>query len=213
MNGTKERVLVGFTAALLLAPLAAMHAADGQMPCRPSAYRGWKSLRFAGNGVELQIVPEIGGRVIQFTVAGKELFWVNPLLAGKLPPPGGLAADGGWLNYGGDKLWPAPQGWENDAQWPGPPDAVLDGQPYRAESIDGGTALRLTSRDDPHSGIRFSRTVRPLPDRSGVRFEATASCSARSRGSRRARATRGATNGSPRTSAATFPSSAATRPA
>jgi hypothetical protein len=58
--------------------------------------------------------------------------------------------------HGGDKLWPAPQGWNNDAQWPGPPDAVLDGQPYRAEMLDGGAALRLTSRDDPRSGIRFS---------------------------------------------------------
>ena len=174
------------SAALLLEPLAALHAAEdlavptpaadgggGQILCRASAYRGWKSLTFAGNGVELQIVPEIGGRVVQFTLGGKEFLWVNPELAGRSPPPSGLAPDGGWLNYGGDKLWPAPQGWDNDSQWPGPPDAVLDGQPYRAEMLDGGAALRLTSRDDPRSGIRFSRTIRPLPGRSGVRFEAT----------------------------------------
>ena len=172
MNKTTQRTLMA-CAALLLAPPAAIDAAQGQMSFHPSVYRGWKSLMFAGNGVELQIVPEIGGRVIQFTFAGRELFWVNPLLAGKMPPPGGLDANGGWLNYGGDKLWPAPQGWDNDAQWPGPPDAVLDGQPYRAELLDGGAALRLTSRDDPRSGIRFSRTLRPLPGRSGVRFEAT----------------------------------------
>jgi hypothetical protein len=172
MNGTARHILVA-CAALLLAPLAATHAANRQPSFRPSAYRGWKSLMLDGNGFELQVVPEIGGRVIQFTIAGKDLFWVNPLLVGKAPPPGGLAADGGWLNYGGDKLWPAPQGWDNDSQWPGPPDAVLDGQPYRAELMDGNTTLRLTSRDDPRSGIRFSRTVRPLPGRSGVRFEAT----------------------------------------
>jgi hypothetical protein len=39
--------------------------------------------------------------------------------------------------------------------------------------LDNGAAVRLTSRDDPRSGIRFSRTVRPLADRSGVCFEAT----------------------------------------
>ena len=50
---------------------------------------------------------------------------------------------------------------------------MLDGQPYRAELLDGGAALRLTSRDDPRSGIRFSRTISPLAGRSGVQFEAT----------------------------------------
>ena len=128
---------------------------------------------FAGNGVELQIVPEIGGRIIQFTLAGKEFLWVNPRLAGKMPPSGGLDADGGWLNFGGDKLWPAPQGWDNDRQWPGPPDAVLDGQPYRAESLAGGAAARLTSRDDPRSGIRFSRTLVRFPAATACNFEAT----------------------------------------
>jgi hypothetical protein len=31
------------------------------------------------------------------------------------------------------KMWPAPQGWDNQQQWPGPPDPVLDGGPYTAE--------------------------------------------------------------------------------
>lgn len=155
--------------------LCAVDSRDWQNLCHASSYRGWKSLMFSNNGIELQIVPEIGGRIVQLTFAGHELLWVNPMLAGKLPPTNGLAADGGWLNYGGDKLWPAPQGWDNDTQWPGPPDAVLDGLPYCAELLDGGVALQLTSRDDPLSGIRFSRTIRPMPGRSGVRFEVTMS--------------------------------------
>jgi hypothetical protein len=126
--------------------------------------------------VELQALPAIGGRILQFQFGGKELLWVNPQLAGQLPPTNGLAADGGWFNVGGDKLWPAPQGWDNDQQWPGPPDAVLDGQPYawkRLGSQRGQAALRLTSRKDSRSGIQFSRVVRVFEGSTRVSFEAT----------------------------------------
>ena len=148
-------------------------AEDSPVLWHTGTYQGWKTLVRSDCAVELQVVPEIGGRVVQFALGGKGFLWTNPQLAGKSPPPTGLGDDGGWLNYGGDKLWPAPQGWDNDSQWPGPPDAVLDGQPYRTELIESGTALRLTSRDDPRSGIRFSRTIRLLSGLSGVRFEVT----------------------------------------
>jgi len=68
----KPRTSTLFTlAALLLASPASLHAAenpavvtpaagggDGQNLCRASTYRGWKSLMSAGNGVELQSVPQ-----------------------------------------------------------------------------------------------------------------------------------------------------------
>ena len=128
-----------------LAPAADTSRADA------STYQGWKTLRLANPLIELQILPEIGGRIIQFKLGDREFLWVNPQLAGKFPEPNGLNAEGGWFNIGGDKLWPAPQGWDNDQQWPGPPDAVLDGQPYECESLapeqPGEMAVRLTSRD------------------------------------------------------------------
>ena len=138
-----------------------------------AGYDGWKTVFLSNEYVGLHVLPEIGGRVIQFKFGQKEFLWVNPKLVGQLPESNGLAVDGSWFNVGGDKLWPAPQGWDNDSQWPGPPDAVLDGQPYRVEPLDGGVAVRLTSRDDPRSGVRFSRIIRPMADRSGVHFEAT----------------------------------------
>ncbi|MHC4961961.1 MAG: hypothetical protein ACYTGA_07565, partial [Planctomycetota bacterium] len=130
------------------------------------------------NGIiELNIVPEIGGRVVQYTLDDKEFFWVNPDLEGKLPTETGLTGDGGWINYGGDKLSPAPQGWDNDQQWPGPPDAVLDGQPYALEQLsdgkDGSVAVRLTSGNDMRSGISFSRVIHLHPDSTRVSIEAT----------------------------------------
>jgi hypothetical protein len=173
-NGVRDMRTRVFLIMVAWAVLTAVATAAGAtLATAASEYRGWKSLRLGNGMIALEILPELGGRVIQFTAGGKEFFWVNRRLAGKLPPASGLGPDGVWLNYGGDKLWPAPQGWDNDAQWPGPPDAVLDGLPYRAEILDKGTAVRLTSRNDARSGIRFSRTIRPLPDRSGVRIEAT----------------------------------------
>ena len=142
-----------------------------------SRYRGWKSHRLDNGLIALQIVPEIGGRIIQFTLGNKEFLWVNPQFAGRLPPPGGLAPDRSWLNYGGDKLWPAPQGWDNASQWPGPPGAVLDGEPYTYKPLPigkaGEAALCLTSGNDPQTGIRFSRVIRIYPGTTRVSFDAT----------------------------------------
>jgi len=151
-------------------------APAGQAATDDSTYRGWKSLALRNGLVELQVLPEIGGRIIQYKLGGKEFLWVNPQLAGKLPPATGLTIDGGWFNAGGDKLWPAPQGWDNEQQWPGPPDAVLDGQPYQLEQLSGASgqgAIRLTSGKDPRSGIRLSRVVRIFPNSTRVGFEAT----------------------------------------
>ncbi|NQT38722.1 MAG: hypothetical protein HQ581_14600 [Planctomycetes bacterium] len=113
---------------------------------RPLHYKGWKAFVLKNDLVRLHVVPDIGGRVIQYALGEKEFLWVNPALVGKTSPQTGLDPDGGWMNYGGDKLWPAPQGWDNDQQWPGPPDAVLDGQPYRAETARNAMLIRLTSR-------------------------------------------------------------------
>lgn len=151
-------------------------AAETAPTLTETVYRGWTARCLSNGLVEVHVVPEIGGRVVQFKVGDKEFFWVNPDLAGKHSPESGLAPDGGWLNYGGDKLWPAPQGWDNPRQWPGPPDAVLDGQPHAFETLSakgGKAALRLTSRDDPRSGIRFSREIRISRDSTRVEITAT----------------------------------------
>jgi len=141
-----------------------------------SQYRGWESLRLDNGLVEVQVAPAVGGRVIQLKLGSFEYLWVNPQLAGKQPPPSGLAPDGGWLNYGGDKLWPAPQGWSGDDQWPGPPDAVLDGSPFAAsiETASGAAAaVKVTSPEDKRSGIQFSRIIRVADGAAHVGFDTT----------------------------------------
>jgi len=141
-----------------------------------SQYRGWESIALTNGLVEVQVVPDIGGRVIQFKLGDFEYLWVNADLAGKKPTADGLAPDGGWLNYGGDKLWPAPQGWASDQQWPGPPDAVLDGSPHAAAIVEPAgpsAAVKLVSREDKRSGIQFSRIIRVYDGAARVGFDST----------------------------------------
>ncbi len=143
------------------------------VPPRQASYRGWDGYVLKNELVQLHVVPDIGGRVIQYALGDKEFFWVHPELAGRTSLETGLDPDGEWMNYGGDKLWPAPQGWDNDGQWPGPPDAVLDGKAHRVEVDLHPAGIRLTSRDDPRSGIRFSRRIRLHPHSTHVSLEAT----------------------------------------
>lgn len=163
-----------FASLLLVTLLLARHASAAE--ARKSQYRGWDSLAMSNGLVEVQVVPDIGGRVMQFRLGDFEFLWVNEDLAGKPPTATGLAPGGGWLNYGGDKLWPAPQGWDNDKQWPGPPDAVLDGSPHTGSIVNGAGAsvgVKLVSRKDPRSGIQFSRVIRVADDAAHVSFETT----------------------------------------
>ena len=122
--------------------------------------------------IDLQVVPEIGGRVLQYKLGDYGFFLVNEKLYDKKPPASGVGPDNAWLNYGGDKLWLAPQGWDNDQQWPGPPDPVLDGQPYAMETI-GPKEIRLTSREDQRSGVQLSRVIKLFDGTTRVSIDAT----------------------------------------
>ena len=154
----------------------ALAAAGAEGEPASVVYRGWDAVSLSNQYVSLTVVPSIGGRVMQYALGGRDFLWVNPALAGKAPPPEGVGPENAWLNYGGDKLWPAPQGWDNAEQWPGPPDAVLDGGPYKLEILpkDGNApAVRLTSGEDKRSGIQFSRVVRLREGSTHVSFVAT----------------------------------------
>ena len=119
---------------------------------------GVVSALWLDNGlVRLGFVPEAGGRLLSFQFAGTELLWRNPRvtdgLTGDFRPNDGKMGD--WVNYGGDKTWPAPQGWSGPAEWPGPPDPVLDSGPYTVDSI--GHCVTMRSAPDPRTGLELTR--------------------------------------------------------
>ncbi|GAA2435119.1 DUF4380 domain-containing protein [Actinomadura vinacea] len=121
-------------------------------------------------GLRLGVVPRLGGRLLSLVHDGTELLWRNPaLLDDRLHPVGGHRPEptsgsmANWLNYGGDKTWPAPQGWSSPEEWAGPPDPVLDSGPYTAAfRVEHGAyaVVTLESGHDPRTGLRLRREIR-----------------------------------------------------
>jgi hypothetical protein len=115
--------------------------------------------------LRLGLVPELGGRLLSVRHRGVELLWRNAEhldddLRGEYAPNSGRMGD--WVNYGGDKTWPAPQGWSGPDQWAGPPDPVLDSGPYSVAA--DGDMVTMTSAPDPRTGLRFTRAITILDD-------------------------------------------------
>lgn len=127
------------------------------------AYCGWKTIRLSNGIIDLFIAPDLGGRIIQLRFNSREFFYVNSRHFGRTYPPAENCAAAGWKNYGGSKVWPAPQGWEGEGQWPGPPDPVLDGGAYAwrvLEQTPRCVAVYLESAPDPYTGLTLSRDIR-----------------------------------------------------
>lgn len=119
--------------------------------------------------LQLKAVPALGGRLLSLRVGEREFFYQNRALLDEdlrlvtplqlLPPIDETL--GSWHNFGGDKTWPAPQGWETPDQWHGPPDAVLDAGPYTAscDAQSKGITLTMQSMRDERTGLRITRSI------------------------------------------------------
>ena len=120
------------------------------------SYHGWPDCYLIANGsVEAVIVPAIG-RVMQLRLKGEAdgAFWENRALDGQLHD----AASSEWLNFGGDKCWPAPQSaWPQHQGREWPPPVAFDARPVEANAVERGVVL--TSPVDPGYGIQVVRRV------------------------------------------------------
>jgi len=126
-------------------------------------FEGWPAYELANGLLHVFVVPEIGGRIIQMRLGEEPFLYINPRIHGQVFPPEQNGPDSGWENYGGSKVWPAPQGWSSDEEWPGPPDPILDGSPFACritEETAGASAIHLTSSHDEYTGLTFSREIR-----------------------------------------------------
>jgi len=175
----KNRIAV-LSAAILLGSASACYAiasneGQGDSPkhnaCRVEAvdYKGWHAQQVSNAWVQLVVVPQNGGRLIQVTFAGHPYLFVNPKFAGKYFPP----ASGQWFNYGGDKLWLLPEGNEDEQHWAGDSD-ILDDGPFTFRKVSEGKTceIELTGPTDPQTGIQFVRNISLDADSSRIRFHA-----------------------------------------
>lgn len=125
-------------------------------------WHGWAgSVRLSNGIVEAVVVPAIG-RVMCFQFIGHpetSPVFVNQEWEGKTVADADPAT---WAAFGGDKLWPSPQGeWagHNVRAWP--PDQAFDGDPEIAQDVPGG--VRLTTPDSTAFAARATRTLTLKP--------------------------------------------------
>ena len=126
-------------------------------------FRGWQAAYLKNDLITLVAVPDIGGRIMAYDLGPYPYLYIDRNLAGKLfsaeenQGDGSLAA---WKNYGGDKTWPSPQGWDNAEQWPGPPDAILDTGRYKLDTLRGddtSATIKMISPAGSSTSVQITR--------------------------------------------------------
>jgi len=133
-------------------------------------YQGWHAEQISNRWLQLVVVPQNGGRLIQVTFSRHPYLFVNPKLAGKYFPP----SSDQWFNYGGDKLWLLPEGNNDEQHWVGNSD-VLDDGPFTFRKVSEGKEceIELSGPKDPQTGIQFSRRISIDAESPRIRFQAS----------------------------------------
>lgn len=116
-----------------------------------AAVAGGEAIRLVSADAELAVDPGTA-RLIRFgPLGGRNLVWVHP------SPTAGRPTKGGWINYGGDKLWIWPQErWAELAGKSWPPPMDVPAMPWSASVADG--VVTATSPPLPGFGVRLVRT-------------------------------------------------------
>jgi hypothetical protein len=117
---------------------------------------GWDAWILKNEWVTLAVVPDLGGRIMEYALGKTSLIYINPGELGKIKTPG---PGQNWPNFGGYKVWPAPQ---ESWQWPPPP--VLDHGQYEAEiEHESAESVTLSMKSPVEQwqtpGIRLERKV------------------------------------------------------
>ena len=147
--------------AAALVGVLALARAEAAVTVEKIEYHGWQgAYRMANGTVDLVFVPWIS-RIMRYGfIGGPNVLWENPELAGKTPDANNPSTD--WINYGGDKLWNAPQ-----ARWGWPPDPVIDRGTCDVTVMPGGR-LRITGQFSAKFGLRFQRDITLAAQGDGV---------------------------------------------
>jgi hypothetical protein len=139
---------------------------------QPVNYDGWKAEQLDNSWVKLVIVPQLGGRLMQVTFDDHDYLFVNAQLKGQVNPPD--TEHHRWYNYGGDKIWPMPEGSEDEQHWPDAGGTLLDEGAFTLQVLSRGAecAVRLTGPIDPQIGQQYIRDIRINSDSPVIFFHA-----------------------------------------
>ncbi len=166
-------------AASLFLPVisAQAHGQENQEPAtcvvEPTRFQGWDAERMANRWVALIFVPKLGGRLMQVTFGSHDYLFVNPLYLGQYFPPSQAAAERKWFNYGGDKIWPLPEGTQDEQHWPVGSDVLDDGiYQFRVLSTGKACKVRLQGPPDERTGLEYAREISLDADSPRISFHA-----------------------------------------
>jgi hypothetical protein len=136
---------------------------EGNVSITRMDFHGWPHCYRLSNGTaEVTVVPQVA-RIMQYGPAGEEgLLFVNPALT---PEAIGTAEPKEYPDYGGHKLWVAPE-----RVWGWPPDPALDRGPCSVTVLADG-ALLVTGTPSPTAGVRFDRLLRLDPEGTRLTIE------------------------------------------
>ena len=137
-------------------------------------YFGWNAIAVSNRWVTLTIVPQLGGRLMQVTFGGHDYLWVNEQLKGQYFSPDESLAQKRWFSYGGDKIWPMPEGSNDEQHWPGAVGSRLDAGAFAAEVLSRKTtcSIRLLGPRDPVVGQQYVRDISIGTDSPMISFHA-----------------------------------------
>ena len=153
--------LTGSVAVCFLLVLTMSSKVQSEVTIKKITYHKWEgAYQLSNKTVELVFVPQIG-RIMRYGyVGGPNILWENSELEGRtvdLKQPG---TD--WMNFGGDKLWVAPQN-----RWGWPPDPPLDCGSQTVTELPNKHLL-VTGMESQKHGIRFSRDIELAATGTGV---------------------------------------------
>jgi hypothetical protein len=164
--------MIAATSTLALATAVSYAQATAlHSPCGIHAvkFEGWAAQEITNDWLRLTIVPQLGGRLMQVSFDGHSYLFVNPRYKGKYISP--AEAAGSWINYGGDKVWPLPEGAKDERHWAlqsGP----LDDGAYTAKAVieNGRCSVSLEGPADLQTGIEYSRVISIAGDSPQISF-------------------------------------------
>lgn len=130
----------------------------------------FQSAQLSNKYLKLNIAAKLGGRILQVYFNQEKLFWTNNNYKSLLKKKKGKNKNDSWLNWGGEKLWLAPQGWNGANEWDGPPNPI-DNAEYRI-CQKSQSAISLTGNKQEKYGILLSRQISIKDDSSKIHVQA-----------------------------------------